>query len=161
MAFGYAEPHKHQEVVENVKLAILAGRKAYEYAYSLLDSASKRLRLESVEQITEYFLRLLVAHVLCEGGGQPTKGWVFSVPQCYSVTNVQRYRSLIERAGAVGPIHIYGESDSVMNASMEWIKHFTHGEQQAAFKQERNFSVAAAVCDFGDGTTVRITNLKR
>jgi hypothetical protein len=61
----------------------------------------------------------------------------------------------------VGPIHIYGESDSVINASMEWIKHFTHAEQQAAFKQERNFSVAAAVCDFGDGTTVRITNLKR
>jgi hypothetical protein len=65
---GYAEPRKHQEVVENVKLAILAGRKAYEYAYSLLDNASKRLRLESVEQITEDFLRLLVAHVLCEGG---------------------------------------------------------------------------------------------
>jgi hypothetical protein len=59
--------------VENVKLAILADRKAYEYAYSLLDSASKRLRLESVEQITEDFLRLLVAHVISEGGGQPTK----------------------------------------------------------------------------------------
>lgn len=86
---------------------------------------------------------------------------MFSVPQCYSVTDVQRYRSLIQRAGATGPIHIYGESDSVMNASMGWIKEFTRGEQQAAFKRERNFSVAAAVCDFGDGTTVRITNLKK
>jgi hypothetical protein len=160
VGFGYAEPRQNQEVVENVKLAILADRKAYEYAYSLLDSASKRLRLESVEQITEDFLRLLVTHVISEGGGQPTKGWVFSVPQCYSVTDVQRYRSLIQRAGAIGPIHIYGESDSVMNASMEWIKRFTCAEQQAAFKQDRNLSVAAAVCDFGDGTTVRITNLK-
>jgi hypothetical protein len=113
-----------------------------------------------VEQITEDFLRLLVAHVISEAGGQPTKGWVFSVPQCYSVTDVQRYRGLIQKAGAIGPIHIYGESDSVVNASMEWIKNFTCAEQQAAFKQDRNFSVAAAVCDFGDGTTVRITNLK-
>ena len=161
VAFGYVEPRQHQVVVENVKLAILADRKAYEYAYSLLDSASKQLRLKSVEQIPEDFLRLLVAHVIGEGGGQPTEGWVFSVPQCYSVTDVQRYRSLIQRAGAVGPIHIYGESDSVMNTSMEWIKNFTRAEQQAAFKQGRNFSIAAAVCDFGDGTTVRITNLKR
>jgi hypothetical protein len=32
VGFGYAEPRQHQEVVENVKLAILADRKAYEYA---------------------------------------------------------------------------------------------------------------------------------
>ena len=160
VAFGYAEPRRHQEVVKNVKLVILADRKAYEYAYSLLDSASKCLRLESVEQITVDFLRLLVAHVIGEGGGQPTKRWVFPVPQCYSVTDVQRYRRLIQRAGAVGPIHIYGESDSVMNASMGRIKKFTRDEQQVAFKQDRNFSVAAAVCDFGDGTMVCITNLK-
>jgi hypothetical protein len=57
-----------------VKLAILADRKAYKYTYSLLDSISKRLRLESVEQITEDFLRLLVAHVISEARGQPTKG---------------------------------------------------------------------------------------
>lgn len=88
VAFGYIGPRQHQVVVENVKLAILADRKAYEYAYSLLDSASKLLRLES---IPEEFLRLLVAHVIGEGGGQPTEEWVFSVPQCYSVTNVQGY----------------------------------------------------------------------
>ena len=57
-----------------MKLAILADRKAYEYAYCLLNSASKQLRLESVEQIPEDFLRLLVAHVIGEGGGQPTEG---------------------------------------------------------------------------------------
>lgn len=74
VAFGYVEPRQHQVVVENVKLPILADRRAYEYAYSLLASASKRLRLESVEQILEDFLRLLVAHVIGEGGGQPTEG---------------------------------------------------------------------------------------
>lgn len=161
VGFGYVEPRQHQVVVENVKLAILADREAYEYAYSLLDSASKQLRLDSVEQILEDFLGLLVAHVVGEGGGQPTDGWVFSVPQCYSVADVQIYRRLIQRAGAVGPIHIYGESDSVMNASMGWIKDFTRSEQLAAFRRDRNFFVAAAVCDFGDGTTVRIINVKR
>jgi hypothetical protein len=121
VGFGYVEPRQHQVVVENVKLAILAYREAYEYAYSLLDSASKQLRLESVERIPEDFLRLLVAHVIGEGG-QPMEGCVFSVPQSYSVTDVQRYRSLNQRAGAAGPINIYGESDSVMNVTMGWTR---------------------------------------
>ena len=41
VAFGYAEPRQHQVVVENIKLAILANKEAYAYAYSLLDSVSK------------------------------------------------------------------------------------------------------------------------
>jgi hypothetical protein len=85
VGFGYAIPRRNprQEAIKNVKFAILRDREAYDYAYSLLVRASERLQLGSVERVAEDFLRFVVAHAISQCGGQPKKGWVFSVPQCY------------------------------------------------------------------------------
>jgi hypothetical protein len=158
VGFGYAIPRRNppQEAVKNVKFAILRDREAYDYAYSLLVDASERLRLGSVERVAEDLLRFVVAHAINQCGGQPKKGWVFSVPQCYGISDVQRYRNLIQRAGAEGDVDIHGESDCIMYASMHRIEDFVRDPKEAAFKLHRNLSVTAAVCDLGDGTTVRI-----
>jgi hypothetical protein len=45
--------------------------------------------------------------------------------------------------------------------SMHHIEDFVPDPKEAAFKQDRNFSATAAVCDLGDGTTVRIITQRR
>lgn len=68
VAFGYARPRRsrHQTVVSKVKIALLPDPKSYGYAHSLLVHASDTLRLSSVQQIPEDFLRFAVAHATKE-----------------------------------------------------------------------------------------------
>lgn len=163
VAFGHAKPRssKRHVQVSNVKIAILPDREVYSYAYSLLVDASDRLGLSSVEQVTEDFLSFAVAHAINECGGQPKKGWVCSVPQSYGIADVQRFRSMIYRAGAIGSIDIHGESDCVLYASLPWIENLIRNSKHAAFKQDRNYSILVAVLDLGAGTTVRIPKLRK
>jgi hypothetical protein len=46
-------------------------------------------------------------------------------------------------------------------SSIDLFEDFVRDLIEAAFKKDRNFSVAAAVCDLGDGTTVRMITRRR
>lgn len=157
VAFGYARPRKsrRQTVVSKVKIALLPDPESYGYAHSLLVHASDTLRLSSVQQIPEDFLRFAVAHATKECGGQPRKGWVFSVPQSYGIEEVRNFRALIKKAGGIGNIYIHGESDCVTYANLPSIQDIIGEARELAFKQGRNFSVTAGIFDLGAGTAVR------
>ncbi|KAH6703016.1 hypothetical protein BKA61DRAFT_494386 [Leptodontidium sp. MPI-SDFR-AT-0119] len=154
VAFGYARPRKsrRQTVVSKVKIALLPDPESYGYAHSLLVHASDTLRLSSVQQIPEDFLRFAVAHATKECGGQPRKGWVFSVPQSYGIEEVRNFRALIKKAGGIGNIYIHGESDCVTYANLPSIQDIIGEARELAFKQGRNFSVTAGIFDLGAGT---------
>ncbi|PVH70475.1 hypothetical protein DL98DRAFT_554018 [Cadophora sp. DSE1049] len=154
VAFGYARPRKsrHQTVVSKVKIALLPDPESYGYAHSLLVHASDTLRLSSVQQIPEDFLRFAVAHATKECGGQPRRGWVFSVPQSYGIEEVRNFRALIKKAGGTGNIYIHGESDCVTYANLPSIEDIIGEARELSFKQGRNLSVTAGIFDLGAGT---------
>ncbi|PVH67614.1 hypothetical protein DL98DRAFT_639763 [Cadophora sp. DSE1049] len=154
VAFGYARPRKSrlQTIVSKVNIALLPDPESYGYAYSLLVHASDTLRLSSVQQIPEDFLRFAVAHATKECDGQPRKGWVFSVPQSYGIEEVRNFRALIKKAGGTGNIYIHGESDCVTYANLPSIEDIIGEARELAFKQCRNFSVTAGIFDLGAGT---------
>ncbi|APA08598.1 hypothetical protein sscle_04g033680 [Sclerotinia sclerotiorum 1980 UF-70] len=112
VAFGYVKPNRRQKPVFGVKIVLLPDPESYGYAYAALVEAANDLNLRSVEQIPEDFLKFAIEHAIKEcGGQQPTKGWVFSVPQYYKIEEMQNFRVLIKRAGCLDNIYIHNESN--------------------------------------------------
>lgn len=150
VAFGFTEPLEGQEWLSRVKTVLLPDAETYVDAYSILEEASKRLKLDSIQDIPGDFLKFAVQHTLKECGGQPTQGWFCSVPQSYGVSNIQNFRSLMQRAGAEGDIYIHGEGDCVAYAHLRLIERLVRPSNT----DSESFSVAAVVLDLGAGTTV-------
>ncbi|PQE13421.1 hypothetical protein CJF32_00011240 [Rutstroemia sp. NJR-2017a WRK4] len=153
IAFGHVIPRRRQRLVSNVKIALLPDPESYGYTHSLLVDAADSLRLSSVQQIPEDFLKLAIQHAVKECRGQPNKGWVFSVPQYYKIDEVQNYRALVQRAGCIGPVDIHGESDSVAYANLPMIEQIVRGAKDIAFEKGENFTIKAGIFDLGAGTT--------
>ncbi|CAD6442469.1 3b1c5d94-71da-4aaa-ad5b-e1f54b981972 [Sclerotinia trifoliorum] len=154
VAFGYTKPRRRQKLVSGVKIALLPDPESYGYAYAALVDAADDLHLRSVQQILEDFLRFAIEHAIKEcGGQQPTKGWVFSVPQYYKIEEVQNFRALIQRAGCLGNIHIHGESDCVAYANLSTIEDIISDAKESVFKKKQNYTIAVGIFDLGAGTT--------
>ena len=156
VAFGHVRPRvkRGQTAVSKVKIALLPNPTSYGYAHSLLVAASETLKLHSVQQIPEDFLRLAIEHAIKECGGQPRKGWVFSVPQSYSIDQGRMFRDMIQRVGCKGGIYIQNESDCVAYANLPLIEDIVDEERNICFKRGLDFTIAAAVVDLGAGTAV-------
>lgn len=170
IAFGHVKPRRNQKLVSGVKIALLPDPESYGYAYAALVAVADDLHLRSVQQIPEDFLKLAIEHAIKEcGGWQPTKGWVFSVPQYYKIEEVQNFRALLQRAGCLGNIYIHGESDSVFYANLPAIQNIINDTKESFFKKKQNYTVTVGVFDLGAGTTVsaivlntnRLTNLSK
>ncbi|EDN93483.1 predicted protein [Sclerotinia sclerotiorum 1980 UF-70] len=154
VAFGYVKPHRRQQLLSKVKIALLPDPESYGYAYAALVNAANDLHLRSVQQIPEDFLRFAIEHAIKEcGGQQPTKGWVFSVPQYYKIKEVQNFRALIKRAGCLDNIYIHGESDCVAYANLPTIEDIISDAKESVFKKKQNYTIAVGIFDLGAGTT--------
>ncbi|EDO00501.1 predicted protein [Sclerotinia sclerotiorum 1980 UF-70] len=154
VAFGYVKPNRRQKLVSGVKIALLPDPESYGYAYAALVAAANDLHLRSVQQIPEDFLRFAIEHAIKEcGGQQPTKGWVFSVPQYYKIEEVQNFRALIKRAGCLDNIYIHGESDCVAYANLPTIEDIISDARESIFKKKQNYTIAVGIFDLGAGTT--------
>ncbi|CAG8981308.1 hypothetical protein HYALB_00005108 [Hymenoscyphus albidus] len=154
VAFGYTRPRKGQGeiLVSKVKLALLPHSGEYDYAQSLLKDTSDTLKLGSPQQITEDFLKFAIEHATKECGGQPTKGWVVSVPQSYEIDEVQSFRAMIQRAGGLGDIYIHGESDCVTYAHLTSIEENIRLVKKETFRKRQDLTVAVGIIDLGAGT---------
>ncbi|PQE03466.1 hypothetical protein CJF30_00010863 [Rutstroemia sp. NJR-2017a BBW] len=144
LGFGYCKPRvRHDDIsVDAVKTPLLPDPQNYSYTYASQITAAKECLLDSVEQISEDFMKCAIEHAITQNDGEPSKGWLFAGPQGWTIQEVERFRKIVQRAGCKGEIWIHGESDCVAFANLSDIQHAT-----------RKNKVAVGVFDFGAGTT--------
>ncbi|PQE05337.1 Heat shock Hsp70 protein [Rutstroemia sp. NJR-2017a BVV2] len=137
VGFGFCKPRvRYDDIsVDVVKTPLLPDPQNYSYIYASQITAAKECLLDSVEQISEDFIKKAVEYAIKENyRRQPSKGW--------TIQEVERFRKIVQRAGCKREIWIYGESDCVVFANVSDIQHAT-----------RKNKVAVGVFDFGAGTT--------
>ncbi|KAH8591887.1 hypothetical protein B0O99DRAFT_718362 [Bisporella sp. PMI_857] len=152
VAFGYAAPCRKQVRVSRVKIALLFDPENYGYSHSHLVGVVDSLRLQTIQQIPEDFLRFAIEHATKECGGQPKDGWAVSVPQYYKIEEAQSFQEVLRRAGCIGDIYIHGESDCVTYANLTAIEDIIGDERDSAFQNGENFTVTIGIFDLGAGT---------
>ncbi|PQE26678.1 hypothetical protein CJF30_00011113 [Rutstroemia sp. NJR-2017a BBW] len=147
LGFGYILRRKRRDdeiLVEAVKIPLLPDPDVYDCTYAAQVVTAEECLMESPKQFAKDFFKLAIEHALRQfDGRQPTKGWVFAAPQCYTILEVQRFRDMVVEAGCKGEIWINGESDCVAFANLDDISRATNKN-----------NVAVGVVDIGAGTTV-------